>query len=309
MKVLVLGGTGFIGRHAVQSLLARGVATVIGTRDPAHALAKVPELAARCELRAAHLERLLTPEDWAPLLEDVDALINSVGILRQRWAETYDRVHHLAPGALAKACAQRGVRLVHVSALGLHAQARSRFLTSKLRGESAIRASGADYSIARPSLLEGEGGYGAYWLRMVARWPVYAIPSSAQGRLAIVQVTDLGEALAQLAQLSGEQWRDADIGGGESLSLREHLARLRAMQGLPPALVVTVPRWLARLVAHICDLLHFTPFSFGHYELLSRDNLPRDNRLPALLTPELRNSATYTRSSRVAPKARIEGRA
>ena len=65
------------------------------------------------------------------------------------------------PTALARACRELPKRFVHVSALGLHADARSRFLTSKLAGEVAIKTSGAHWAIVRPSLLDGEGGCGA----------------------------------------------------------------------------------------------------------------------------------------------------
>jgi NADH dehydrogenase len=49
---------------------------------------------------------------------------------------------------------------------------------------------------------------------------------------------------------------------------------------------VPVPGLLARLVSHICDLAHFSPFSFGHLELLRRDNVPCPNALPRLLGRE-----------------------
>jgi NADH dehydrogenase len=54
-------------------------------------------------------------------------VVNAVGILRERGSETYDRVHHLAPAALAAACAPAALRLIQVSALGLHPGARSGF--------------------------------------------------------------------------------------------------------------------------------------------------------------------------------------
>src|SRR4029079_9648837 len=107
-----------------------------------------------------------------------------------------DRVHRLAPAALAEACRLRGLRLVHVSALGLQADARSRFLRSKLAAELALKASGADWRIVRPSLLDGEGGYGAKWLRFLSRFPIHALPADAKGKIAALDVRDLGEALA-----------------------------------------------------------------------------------------------------------------
>jgi NADH dehydrogenase len=274
MRILVLGGSGFIGRHAVRALLARGHAVLIGTRRPA---ARHP-----CPAREAHFEDLGEPRAWAPLLRDVDAVVNAVGILRERRRETYDRVHHRAPGALAGACAPRRIRLIHVSALGLHAAARSGFITSKLAGERAVAASGADHCIVRPSLLDGEGGFGAKWLRRLARWPVHFVPADAVGRIAALDVRDLGEALAILCELPSLP-RVAEMGGTAAYTMAGYLDGLRAARSMGQATVIPVPGWAARAASHAFDLLHFSPFSFGHWELMRRDNLPCPNALPALL--------------------------
>lgn len=283
MTLLVLGGTGFIGRHVVAALLARRERVAIGTRHPRRALRRSPA-AACCELREAHLERLTCPGDWLQVLEDVDVVVNAVGILRERGAETYDRVHHLAPAALALICARLGLRLVHVSALGLHETARSRFLTSKLAGERAVAAAGGDYTIVRPSLLDGEGGFGARWLRRVANWPVHPVPAGAIGRIAALDVADLGKAIATLCvPHARDLWREVELGGSDSWAIGDYLAALRRAAGKGEALRLEVPGWLARFGSHVCDLLNFSPFSFGHLELMRTDNVPRENLLPVLL--------------------------
>ena len=284
MKVMVLGGTGFIGRHAVAALRCRGHFVIVGTRHPRLAPARLPAGLRDCELRETHLESLTTRYVWQPLLADVHAVVNAVGILRERHGETYDRVHHMAPAALALACERLGVRLVHITALGLRRESRSRFLRSKLRGERAIAATSADYSLVRPSLLDGEGGYGAAWLRRVARWPVHFYPWNAKGLLAPLDVRDLGEALALLAEACGRtDWREVELGGSVERTMVDYLGALRAVHDDRPALRVPVPAVLARLASHVCDLLHVTPYSYGHLELMRRDNCPRENLLPALL--------------------------
>ena len=101
---MVLGGSGFIGRHTAAALRARGHTVVIGTRRPRRALAKLPAALRDCELRETHFESLTTRYVWKPLLADIDAVVNTVGILRERGRETYDRVHSMAPTALATAC-------------------------------------------------------------------------------------------------------------------------------------------------------------------------------------------------------------
>jgi NADH dehydrogenase len=287
-RVLVLGGSGFIGRHAVAALLAAGCEVVIGSRHPDQIESRAPGLAGRCGLRRAPFEFLTDLRDWAPVLAGVDVVINCVGILRQREGETYRCVHHLAPAALAEACKRRGLRLIHVSALGLHCDARSRFLRSKLAGEHALRASGADWLLVRPSLLDGDGGYGAKWLRMIARWPVHALPADAIGRIAALHVADLGEALARLATMhldadAPEAARIVELGGSEYYTLAEYVAALRKRVTDRPALRIRIPGVFARALSRLFDLLHLTPFSFGHWELLQQDNAPHINRLPCLL--------------------------
>ena len=292
MRVMVLGGTGFIGRHAAAALKARGHAVIIGTRHPKKALANLPPSLRPglhdVELRETHFESLTTRYIWQPLLQDVDAVVNAVGILRERGSETFDRVHNMAPAALGEACARLGLRLIHVSALGLRPEARSRFLLTKRVAERRNMASGADYSIVRPALLDGEGGFVAGWMRRVANWPVHLVPADARGRLAPLDVRDLGEALAVLCERGGEGRREVELGGSAKRTLAEYLGALRARAGEPgrdrrPALCIPVPALLARLGAHLCDQLHFTPLSAGCLELMRRDNLPKANMLTALI--------------------------
>ena len=280
LNVLVLGGTGFIGRHAGAALHAAGLRVTIGSRHPARHESSYTYAA----FREVRFEALLSTEDWASLLQGIDVVVNCVGILRQRPTESYDDIHHRAPGALAKACAALNIRLIHTSALGLHAGAKSRFLSSKLLGEQAIAASGCDYSIVRPSLLDGEGGFGASWLRGLSRSPLHIIPKGASGGIAAMRCTDLGEAFAALARLpSLTAYREAELGGTYAYGYAEYLRELRAGYVSSIAVQLTLPNWLTRLGAHVCDGLHFSPFSYGHWILLQRDNIPSPNRLPELL--------------------------
>jgi len=283
LRVLVLGGTGFIGRHAVAALHASGAQVAIGSRHPERHLAAYPFAA----MRLARFEQLLLPDAWAALLQDVDVVVNCVGILRQRPNESYEHVHHRAPAALALACAKAGIRFIHTSALGLHEGAKSRFLSSKLLGERAIAASGSDHAIVRPSLLDGEGGFGARWLRGLSRSPLHCIPRGARGGIAAMMATDLGLAFAVLAALpSLAAHREVELGGTRRYGYAEYLRELRADYTGTHALQLPLPNWMARLGAHACDVLHFSPFSYGHWILLQRDNVPVPNRLPELLGRE-----------------------
>lgn len=274
MRILVLGGRGFIGRHAVAALEAAGHEVGIGSRHR------------RAGLLHCRLERLACPEDALPLLQRFDVVLNCVGILRERWrGESYEAIHHRAPALLAAACRARGLRYLHVSALGLRHPHRSGFLTSKLAGEQAVVAAGGDFRIVRPSLLDGRGGFGALWLRALAALPLHFHARAARGRIAAFDVAELGEALAvlctrEIAANAPVSERCFELGGLQTRPLPDYLGALR---GRAPWARLRVPDWLCRLGAHACDALHFSPFSFGHWELLQHDNVPQPNRLPELL--------------------------
>jgi uncharacterized protein YbjT (DUF2867 family) len=286
--VLVLGGYGFIGRHIVMQLERLGVQVLVGTRRQKSALSPDNQ-------RTIELHRLSQHPDWHRQLEQVDVVINTVGILRQRWGETYEQIHHQAVAKLAEACKQRSIRLIHISALGLNNQHTSRFLSSKLRGEQALVKSGADWHLIRPSLVDGEGGYGAKWFRRLAKWPVHFIPGNANGVMAPIAATDLAKAVAVIALQKTYQQRNTvisaanriyELGGAGTMSLKHYLLSLATGANTgkkQPIACIKIPALLARIVSHVCDVLHLTPFSFGHYELLKHDNLPRKNRLQELL--------------------------
>jgi uncharacterized protein YbjT (DUF2867 family) len=293
LNVLLLGASGFIGSYVLRALLAHGVRVTGVRRSQAPRTPVPPEALASGQLqwRELQVHQLLSAQEWQAQLQGIDVVINCVGILRQRLHERYEEVHHHMPRALASACAQTGVRLIHTSALGLHEQAKSRFLSSKLRGEQALAQSGADYCIVRPSLIDGLGGFGASWLRMLASWPVHFVPSGAVGQIAAVQATDLGEAYAKLALMPTLiRWRQANLGGTRLFAYNEYLQLLRGVEQAPSlarrALQIPLPNWVSRIGAHLCDLFRFSPFSYGHWILLQRDNVPQPNALPLLLGRE-----------------------
>ena len=272
MRVLVLGGNGFIGRHIVAKLQAQGAQILIGSRNGQNKINTIQ----------VKMQHMLQVEDWLTLLKGFDVVVNAVGILRERKGESYADIHTLAVESLADACAQLRVKLIHISAIGLFEQAKSKFISSKYWGEQAILASGAHAIIVRPSLLDGEGGYGAKWFRRVATWPLQFVMKS-EGLIAPLQVTDLGEAVANLC-LTPQNWPPIiELGGNHEMTIAQYLAKLRALNTPNSALQLAIPKLIVRVVSHIFDAFAWTPLSFGHFELMQGYNVPAVNSLPALL--------------------------
>jgi uncharacterized protein YbjT (DUF2867 family) len=272
MRVLVLGGNGFIGRNIVAKLQAQGALVLVGSRNASK----------QGNTIQVKMQNMQQADDWLPIINSFDVVVNSVGILRERKGESYADIHTFAVESLADACAQLGVKLVQISVIGLSDNAKSGFITSKYWGEQAILASGTDAIIVRPSLLDGEGGYGAKWFRRVATWPLQLVMQS-DGLIAPLQVTDLGEAVANLC-LKPQKWPQIiELGGSDVMTIAQYLAKLRAVNQQKSALQLAMPKLVVRLASHIFDVLALTPLSFGHFELMQGYNVPAVNSLPELL--------------------------
>lgn len=109
--VLLLGAAGFIGRHVHAALIEQGFRVTPVCR-PSSVSAATGGV-----WKPLALEHMCATQDWLPHVSGIDVVINCVGILRQRVGERYAEIHHRMPQALAQACAQTGVRMIHTSAL------------------------------------------------------------------------------------------------------------------------------------------------------------------------------------------------
>jgi uncharacterized protein YbjT (DUF2867 family) len=138
-RVLLLGATGFIGSYVLRQLQAQGVQVVAVSRQTSEAQTNSPGL----RWLALPLQTMLSDTDWLHHVRQVDVVINCVGILRQRLGGTYNAIHHKMPAALAKACWQSGVRLIHTSALGLHESAKAAFYRASCAVSKRLRPAAA----------------------------------------------------------------------------------------------------------------------------------------------------------------------
>jgi nucleoside-diphosphate-sugar epimerase len=185
-RILVTGGTGFIGRAVIAALAPSDVTVRAALRRP-----PLPPFPAGVEVvRHADLSQ---PFDWKPLLEGVDQIVHLAGIAHTGSGvapERYDRINRLAVAELAAAAARAGVRhFVFVSSIRAQSgPSADHALTerdepaptdaygrSKLAAETAVRAAGVPFTILRPVLLYGPGVKGNFaWLIRAAlsRWPL-----------------------------------------------------------------------------------------------------------------------------------------
>jgi len=263
-SVLVLGGSGFVGRHVCEKLQQRGVRVTVPTRraSNARAVQHLPGLTVveASVHDAAALQRLV---------QGHDAVVNLVAILHGSDA-AFEHTHVRLPQLLAQACQTGGVRrLVHISALGVQTDSPSRYQRSKARGEALLRASGLDLTVLRPSVIFGaDDRFLNLFARLQSVFPVMPL-AGASARFQPVWVEDV--AAAVVACLCDPVHRTASVGqtydcaGPEVLTLAD-LVRLAGRLSGHPRPVLPLPDALGQLQALLMEWAPGEP-------LMSRDNL------------------------------------
>ena len=264
MNVLLLGGTGFVGRSLCEKRVERARGgegrITVPSRQPQRA--KAIQLLPTVEVVNAdvHDEKQL-----ARLVAGRDAVVNLVAILHGSEA-AFQHVHVELPRKLARACQAAGVRrVVHVSALGAAANAPSRYLRSKAEGEAVLRAAGLDLTVLRPSVIFGtEDRFLNLFARLQALFPLMPL-AGAGARFQPVWVNDVAQAIVNSLDRRDSIGQTYECVGPRVYTLAE-LVRLAGRWSGHERPVIPLPAALGQLQAMLMEWLPGEP-------LMSRDNL------------------------------------
>jgi uncharacterized protein YbjT (DUF2867 family) len=269
--VLVLGGSGFVGRHVCEQLAALGWAVTVPTRrrESTRALWTMPGVTV---VEAS----VHDPAALRSLVAGHSVVINLVAVLHGTEAR-FEQVHVDLPRQLAQACLAQGCQhLVHISALGAHAQGPSMYQRSKARGEVAAGLPGLTVSVLRPSVIFGVGdALFNLFARITALTPVLPL-AGARTRMQPVWVHDVATAIVCVMRVPRAAGRVYELAGPEVMTLAEmvHLAAsARRQRATAWPWVLPLPWWLARWQAWAMERMPGEP-------LMSRDNvasLTQDN--------------------------------
>jgi NADH dehydrogenase len=283
--VTVFGGSGFVGRHVVRALAKRDYRIRVAVRRPELA-GHLQPLGRVGQIHAVQAN-LRYPASIEAAMRDSHAAINLVGILAEGGAQSFEAVHATGPGAVAKAAAAAGARMVHVSAIGADENSPAHYARTKALGEKAVLAALPEATILRPSVVFGpEDAFTNRFAALARIAPALPLIGGGVTRMQPVYVGDVATAVADAVDGKTRPGATYELGGPEVLTMREIMAIILAVTERR-RMMLSLPFGLAKFQAHFLQFapgpLKLTP---DQVLLLRSDNVVSPHAKAAGLTLE-----------------------
>jgi NADH dehydrogenase len=307
-KIVVLGGTGFVGSRLVPRLQRDGhsITVLSRNRDLHRELGVLP----RVMVLNADVHDLGA---LVHHLDGADAAINLVGILNERGSDGsgFRAAHVELTRTLIAACAGAGVpRLLQMSALRA-GEGSSHYLRTRAEAEALVRASPLAWTLFRPSVIFGEGDGLFFRFASLLRFTPALPLARAGAKFQPVHVGDVAEAFARALAHPHTHGHCYELGGTRTIELGE-LVRWTARMTGRRRLVLPLPDALGWLQASVGEWLPGKPISRDNFRSLELDSVTREDGLgtlgiiatpmeavmPRLLAPRRAASHGVTPSSR-----------
>ncbi len=219
--VTIIGGSGFIGRYAARAFVKAGYRVRVGCRRPHLAgevrLAGPPGWVDIVQANVRHAPSL------ARAVEGADVVVNLVGILFERFKQTFEGAQADGAANVAKAAADAGAaRLVHISAIGADPESAAAYGRTKGEAEHSVRDIFPDAVILRPSIVFGpEDGFLNRFAELAQSAPVLPAIGGGKTKFQPVYAGDVADAIVAAALRDDAKGRIFELGGPQVYSLNE----------------------------------------------------------------------------------------
>ena len=293
--VTVFGGSGFIGRYAARELVKKGWRVRVACRH----------------VNTAGDVRLAGPPGWVDIiqanirnresieraLEGADAVVNLVGIMFEKGAQTFESAQSEGAGLLAQVAAEKGIaRFVQVSAIGADADSSADYARTKAEAEAAVRDAISTATILRPSIVFAAEDEFFNRFAAMATSPLMSVlpllPAIGGGstRFQPVYAGDVAEAIAVAVDDAATAGKTYELGGPRIYTFNElYDVILETID--KRRFKIPLPFFIAKPAGYLTAAVwrYIPPFSWGflgdppltgdQVEMLKSDNVVADDAL------------------------------
>ena len=278
-KILIFGGTGFLGNSLIKLLLKMDTKIILFTRKTSSGNS-ILKYRSNPNIKVVHWNFT----DYKLIEENIlnsDCVINLCGILYENKRGDFFKVHSDFPALLGELSTKNKInKLIHVSALGVSDLSDSVYSRSKAIGERKLIEKFPNAKILRPSLLFGKGdNFFGQFSQMASLSPFLPLISRTT-KFQPVFVDDVAMAIINLLESTKYKQTTFEIGGEFIYSFEELLKILLEIKNIKRILIPLNPQ-LMMIPAFFLQQLPKPPFTVDQMKLLKKDNI-LDNNSPGL---------------------------
>ncbi|THE66801.1 complex I NDUFA9 subunit family protein [Salinadaptatus halalkaliphilus] len=271
MRILVAGGTGFIGTNLCRELTARGHEVTALSRNPDDATPEGVQSA---------VGDVTAYDSIVDAVADHDAVVNLVSLspLYQPTGELDHETVHLGGTKNLVRAAEAGDigRFLQMSGLDADPNAATAYLRAKGQAETVVRESDLEWTIFRPSVVFGEGDEFVGFTKTLTTPYVTGLPGGGDTRFQPIWVGDLAPMLADALEDDEHVGEIYEVAGPDVLTLADVTKLVYAAEGRSVT-VLPIPTSLAKLGLSVIDPIPVVPFGTDQARSLEIDNTVADN--------------------------------
>lgn len=274
MKVLLTGATGFVGSYVTPALLGAGH-EVFALVRPGSEKKLAPEVKNNAAFHVVPGDAL-DKDSLRRIEPGCEAVVHLVGIIQEnkKRGVTFERMHVEAVENITKLAIRHGmIRFIHMSALGTHENAQSRYHRTKLRGEHVVKSSQLQYVIMRPSLIFGPGdGFVNLQKKFIFPFSPVIVPGNGKTRFQPVAVENVAEGFAKALTLDRAANQIYEIGGPDKFTFDEIIDMIAQAKKVSGYYKLHVPIGLMMPFVGIAERVPNFPLSQEQLIMLKEDN-------------------------------------
>lgn len=215
--ILVTGASGFVGRNVIREAQKE--------RRPVRALVRSAQKAKLLIQAGAEVfyGDITDKASLGKAVAGVEAVINLVGIIKEKRGQTFEKVHVEGTKNLVEAAKKAGVKkFIHNSFIGAGPNPKSRYFTSKGESEEIVKKSGIPWTIFRCSYIYGPDDLIFNTIaKIIRRSPVFPIIGSGKYKLQPIYVSDLISCFFKSLEIEETSGKIYEAGGPEVFSYEE----------------------------------------------------------------------------------------
>ena len=257
MNILIVGVSGFIGRHLYDALSQQGHQLIGCSRT------KV----ANINWQKSNFNQSV--EDWEQQLQAIDLVINAAGIYQQSTSQSFSYVHDEGPRKLFEACNNLSIKVIQISAIGAELEHPvTEFLTSKRNADQALLQGNEANVVLYPGIVLGEQGRSTRQLSLLARLFCMPLTFGKNKELPLISIHQLTNYIIDLIN----NWptsKQAAVLVAKPETMEHLLNNLRQWMGLGKGCFISIPGSLINLTFFLLPNLSIGAFNKQSIKMLS----------------------------------------